>query len=305
MSTAVITDVPTKKGILDHSKFLLIARGYPPLSKTVQSVDLDMKVKTDASMLHHIKDLLKCWELAEIKSNESRIDSFVRGNSHPFPLHKGVYIVPNMLFSLFEEKFEEHVVRRTGLIDKFILRYDGILEEAKAWLGDLYNPANYLPAEQARAAFRFDWEYKNFGPAEDLEKLDKKAAAKQEQKFRASCEDAAYSIQASMRATMKALVDHLLVMLAPSPTGQKRVLKTPAVEGLTEFLRKFPALNIANDFELEALVKTAKELTTGVSRNDLAGSVALRDSMQLQLTQVKSALDQLVQDQPIRGIEFE
>lgn len=298
-------EVKPKKGILENSHFLLLSRKFIKRAKTIGSFELQMKVKTDTNLLHHQQDLFQCQELKNIASFDVKVDNFLKANTHPFPLHKGIYILPKMLFDEVENKLMAFSQERKDLIEKFITVYDQAVLDAKLSRKDLFDPSDYPTKEEARNAFKFVWHYKNFGVAENLEEINKSVAEREARKYKAEIEDATVAIKQMLRISLQSLVGHLVERLTPTSDGKKKVLRSSAIEGLNDFFLKFPAKDLTNDVALKALVDQAKAVTNGVTPDAVRTNDALRDNLQKSFSTIKEQLDKMVIDQPVRSLSFE
>jgi hypothetical protein len=307
MATAtLVPEVKTKKNILENADVLTVSKGLPSRAKTIGSSELGMNTSADVGWLHHQKQLLDCQELKKIVGLDAQIDLFVKNHALPFiPLQKGFYILPVALFDTVENKLMEFKAERNKLIDDFIAVYDDAVLAAKDRLGNLFNAADYKTKEAVRQAFKFSWNYLQFGVSEKLNACNKEIVERKHAEYKAEIQEASQAIQQMLRTNMSTLVSHLADRLAIGDNGKKKVFRTSAIESLNEFFATFPARNLTDDVQLEALVNKAKALTNGLSPDEIRTNDSLRESLQTQFASIQEDLNKLVIDQPLRGLSLE
>jgi len=74
------------------------------------------------------------------------------------------------------------------------------------------------------------------------------------------------------------------------------------VTNLTEFFRRFRALNVRSSADLDRLVETAQQLLQGADPHIVRNSESLRTHLTTQLATVQAHLDQMLVDGPRRRI---
>lgn len=309
----VIPPVPTapvvkKSSIFEKAICLNVGRKWPSLSKTVKTKVLT--TTADPGWIHAQKDLYNCSELKKIFSWDAKIDAYLDTRCLPFPLKRGVYLLPVDLYEEVETALTNHLVGLEPLVDKFASVLADAVAHSKERLGDQFDPRDYPTVEQAKSSFRFYWQYLNFNVADQLRQVDKKIFEREQQKLEAEWVEASSAIQDMLRANMANLVTHMVERLTPEPVVQgqepkKKIFRDSMLNNINDFLRVFDARNLSNDDELKLLVDKARAMTNGISPEIIRNNEGLRDALQKGFSQIKTNLDVMVTNAPRRAIELE
>ncbi len=167
-----------------------------------------------------------------------------------------------------------------------------------------FDSSNYPTADQVRVAFGVEWSYFTMGTPDQLSGLNRAIWEREKAKAERQWGEASQQIQRLLRASMAELVAHMVDRLKPGPDGKRKVFRDSTIANLRDFLQTFPARNVTNDGELAALVKRASGLLSGINAQVLRDSDLLRDSVQRDMTRVKTDLDTMLIDRPGRAISL-
>ena len=284
-----------RASILEKAHFLLIHRGFPPLTKTISSYQLGMQIVTDTSLLHHQKDLFKCPELNAIKSHETRIDNFIKNTCLPFPLKEGIYILPVDLTQKVEDALQAHLITREPLLDAFVDVYDVIVANTASRLGPaLFNPLDYLPKSSVKAAFKFEWHYLKFGVSDYLQKINKDIAMREHKKLEAEYNDAESAIEQLLRKTAKGVISRMTNNLSIQNSGRKNKVYQATIDSLNEFNENYPARNLTDDVRMATIIEKVKVLMAGVDADKIRENEGLRLNLKSQLDSVEKEVNELL-----------
>lgn len=294
-----------KNSILENSMFLSVNRKWPALSKTISRDRL--KVGTaDPAWTHGQKDLFKdCVPLKKLFNHDAKIDEFLDRRCMPFPLKKGIYLLPKDFFNEVENELTQHVANMQPLITAMGDAYEAEIDKAKQALGDEFNLSNYMPKQIFVASFQFDWDYLEFTVAGALGDLNKDVAARQQQKMNEKYSEAGDAIKVILRSSMQELVSHMIQKLTPGEDGKRKSFHSSIMNNLNEFFSTFETKNtLVNDEALQTLVNQAKQLTNGIAPDELKTSEELRANIVKGFEEIKTTLDALIVDTPIRSFKF-
>ena len=84
--------------------------------------------------------------------------------------------------------------------------------------------------------------------------------------------------------------------------GKPKVFRDSAVGNLTEFFDRFRQLNVRSNEDLDGLVQQCQQIVQGVEPQSLRDNQVLRQSIAVELGDVKNVLDDLLVDRPRRNI---
>ena len=98
-------------------------------------------------------------------------------------------------------------------------------------------------------------------------------------------------------------IDRLHVKAGEKP---KVFVADSMVEGFMDFFSTFRAKNLLDDAELEEVVGKAQEIVSQFAPNisNIKSSVHLRNAVAAKLGEVKTTLDSLLKDRPVRRFDF-
>lgn len=295
--------VGRKRNILENSVLLSITRKWPSLSKTIDTSHLPDNA--DKGRLHMSKDLLRAQELKALFSYDSQLDKYLDSTTVPFPLKKGIYLLPLDLFNEVENRLSEYLLQRGPLIDACYEAYDQAVLEAQQALGPYFNSGDYKGKEHFKESFRFEWNYLEFNVASKLQEIAPEIAARESEKVTAKWTEASEAVQKLLRANMQDLVAHLVDRLSPGTDGKNRIFRDSTLTNINDFFRTFPARNLSDDAELAVLVAQAKGLTNGLDPNLIRTDETVRMSLLSGFSQIKDQLDTMIQVEPVRSIVLE
>ena len=101
---------------------------------------------------------------------------------------------------------------------------------------------------------------------------------------------------------LQEMIAHLIERLTDEPDGTKKTFKSSAVENFNEFYETFKRMNVRSNAQLENLIRQANDLVAGIDIKDLRKNNNLRQNLTQQMTNVKSALDNLITNAPRRRV---
>ena len=305
MATAEVTPVPqpTKPTILDKSLYLSVRRSWPSLSKSINSSVV--QGKADPRMIHVQKNLYDSPELKKIFSHNTRIDSFLKTKAIAFPgLKSGDYLVPDDMFGEVEAALTKHVDELAILVEQAGAVFERMVEDAKQRLDVHFKQADYPTKEEFMDAFGFDWQYLQFGLKEAVQKLNKEAVEREQERREKVIREAEVEVRLVIRAQLQGLVNHMVEVLQPAEEGKRKVFRKDMMNNLLGFIDSFKSRNLTEDSELEQLVTKAKLLVQGIDPTSLKSDDALRQNVQSGFTEIKQSLDKLVVEAPTRSMRF-
>jgi hypothetical protein len=170
---------------------------------------------------------------------------------------------------------------------------------SKADLGPLHDDSDW--PTNVRERFAMHWRFVSMAPAESS-LLSPALVARERDKFLSLMQDAAKEAVTALRVRFAECVDHCVERLSPSDGAKPKVFRDSLVENLREFFGSFGSLNLVGDGELEALVKRAQEMLSGVDAQALREDGGLRAHVAGQMSSIQTTLDSMQVDRPTRKI---
>lgn len=299
-ASAPASQMPPLQNLMDKAVCLVITRGLIGVTRSVNVSKVT--VDADKSMVTVAKKLFESQELKQIISIDGKIDAYIRSRCLPSFFKKSVHLLPIDLLQEVDQRLTEHVNERRALIDAFCAVYDETILKAQTSLRDLFNSADYETVSNVRAAFKYSWQYVEFGTSSSLKEISKSMFEREQAKMQEQWTEAFGAAKQVLRAAMAEMVDHMVDRLSPSPDGKKKVFHKSMLAKFNDFLETFQSRNLTDDSDLQALVSRAKELTKGVTADTLRSNEGLKSSVQGGFAEIKKQLDGMLVDAPRRRI---
>lgn len=292
---------PAPVNVTDKACCLSLTFGSVGNSRKVSISQVE--VDADKTMLRMAKQLLDSKELKAIGHHKSELVAEIKAIALPSFFRDGIYLVPHPAMEMIEGILENARPKRTELVEAFLKVYKDRKADAQVRLKSLYNPADYPPIGQVRAAFTCEWHWLNFSTPETLKEISVDFFKQEQEKQAVKWQQATDEITLLLRAQMKGLVDHLLVRLEPDEAGNKKKrFHGTNLTHIKTFLDSFSIRNVTDDAQLAMIVKSAQQILSGVNVEDIRENEAVRDNTAKGFKLVKDCLDTLVVEAGSRKI---
>ena len=286
--------------ITDKTVCISLSFGAVGNSRKVSTSQVE--VDTDKTMLRVTKTLLDSNELAAIGKLDSETRAAIVAIALPSFFRSGVYLVPIPAIEMIEGILESAKAKRSILVEAFLKAYKARKGEAETRLKTLYNPADYPSINRVRAAFTFDWSWVSFSTPGKLKEISSDFFKAEQEKAASKWAQATDEITLLLRQQMKDLVDHMLERLEPGDDGKPKRFHGTTVTHIKTFLDSFDIRNVTDDAQLAMIVKSAKQLLSGVDVQSLRDNEAARSNTAAGFKLVKDCLDNLVVEAGSRKI---
>lgn len=302
MATAT---APRKKeaGMMDKTVALVVTFSGIGNSRKVPTSQVE--VEADKEWIRVSKKLIEAEELEAVGKLDGEVRRYLDTRALPSLLKKGIYLVPLGFVEEINDKLTTYAATRKVLVEKLVEVYSRLVRDAKDRLRDLFNANDYVDTESLRDAFTLRWRYISFTTPASLQNVNSELFEKEQEKAEAQWSEAKEAIQQMLRASMADMVAHLVDKLSPKPDGKRKIFRDTAIGRLNEFLSTFDVRNVTDDIKLKLLVAKSKKLIAGVDPQMLRDDEALRDTVRKGFEEIKTAMDPLIVDRPVRQISFE
>lgn len=186
--------------------------------------------------------------LSDVHKKAGSIRNKFYANTLPWGI-EGTQLLPTANYMEFMAEFRTERQEWNTLVNRFVSNYDHMVDEAKLFLGDLFQEADYPPASSI--AQRFNMDLAAFPvPTADFrvnlgdEELDKIQKDVEERVKQAQAQ--------AMTDVWKRLYDRVQTM-ADKLADPKAVFRDSLLENTAELCALLPRLNFADDQQLEAM----------------------------------------------------
>ncbi len=218
----------------------------------------------------------------------------------PFPI-TGLYLVPKESIETITSKLQFFRARFWNKVNEFESIYGEARQEARQILGNLFDPEEY--PDDISAKFRFDWKFVTLTmPGRDTI-LSPELYQKEKEKFVAMVEEAR---EMGIRALHQELSDNVeYLMDRLSANGKGKILKNAMFNRMNAFLEDIETKNVFNDQRLRELAEEARSTISNTDAVNLKYDVNLRRHIHDQMSQLKTSIDESIEDIPRRRIRIE
>lgn len=258
------------------------------------------KIETNAekNFLSLTKRLIDSDKYKSVLNFQNEVYNWININAVPSFFLRGCY-----LFNMkIVEEVEEYLRRQSDLlvqkVEPLLAEYQQKIEESEMKLGDQFDLKDYPTIEKLRASFYFDWRWTIFDIPEGLpSKVFEAEKMKAENMWKESAEQ----ISLCLREAFIKLISHAKSLLEPGKNGKPKGFKNSSFENIDEFIFTFKNRNIVDDKDLEALVKQAEKILTGVSDpQTLKKDTKLKDQIAKEFTEIEEKLAEMIETKPGR-----
>ena len=197
--------------------------------------------------------------LGPIKTAVHQARNTITKYALPFPI-TSIYLVPKESLVAIDEALQVYQERFWEKVDSFEELYSAAMDEAKGFLGDLFNQTDY-PAN-IRSKFKFDWRFLTLSIPEHTSVLSPEVYIREKEKFLTMMDEARELASITLADELGKIVSTLTEKLT---SGDKpRTLGSSMFNRLNEFLNGFEKRNLFNDETLAELTKQARTIISGV-----------------------------------------
>ena len=258
------------------------------------------RVGENSDWLKGSKDLVNQDLLESDSKIASQARNEIRKYSLPFPINS-VYLISKEALTRIDEKLQQYKKEFWDKVHDFELLFEMAKEEARGYLGDLYNEADY-PMDITRK-FQFDWRFLTLDVPGKSTVLPPEIYEREKEKFQSMMEETRELAISALREEFAKIVNRLTEKLDKDST-QPKVIKSSMFNKLREFLDDFGTRNIFEDEVLVELSQQARALIEGVSPDGIKRNDVMRQKIKNEMNELKSAIDGAIEDMPRRKIRM-
>jgi hypothetical protein len=258
------------------------------------------RVGENSDWLKGSKNLVNQDLLGPVRKIASQARNEVRKYSLPFPI-KSVYLVSKEALSSMDGKLQQYKTEFWDKVQDFELLFEMAKEEARGYLGDLYNEGDY-PINILRK-FHFGWRFLILDIPGKSSVLPPEIYEREKEKFQSMMEETRELAISALREEFGQIVQRLTEKLDKNST-QPKVIKSSMFKKLRNFLDDFGVRNIFEDDVLAELSQQARDLIDGVSPAGIKQNDVMRKRIKNEMNDLKLAIDAAIEDMPRRKIRM-
>jgi len=299
----------TKSNVFEKSIAFSIEITKIGIRRKVDSSKIELKdgngAQPDPDAIGVDKKLIECDEFDAIISLDTNIRNTINKIALPAPFKRGVYLLPLDFVERIDQLVQAYATKRAELISAFVEKYGEAVEASRERLGGLFNTDDYPSKATVARSFNVRYNYLDLGTPKGLGKINPEIFKREQEEFRKKLDAAAAEVRDALRGSFSELIAHMAEKLESGKDGKPKIFRDSLVLNMREFLDSFKSRNIADDSQLEALVKKARDAIGNVDANALRADKDLRETIGTQLSQIKTKLSKMVTDAPSRKFSFD
>ena len=278
-----------KKGTLVHFSASIWGETTKIRGKDILNTD------AETELIDNVKHKIdKNW-LASLKKLRSRAREYLYNRAYTFPI-PGFIFVPKGNIIKIDDAMNSFENEFASLVDSFIGKYPGYIEEMRRRLGSLYNPLDYPP--NIRQYFAFTWRFLSLCHENNTELLSPETIRREEASFRQMVDEFRNTASSTLRTAFVEMVNRTVERLS----GEKKIFRDTLIGNIREFIDGFSTMNINNDVELAAAVDRCNKILAGVSIDVIRSNDQFRHSIASSIQGVQAQLSTMMVNAPIRKL---
>jgi len=209
--------------------------------------------------------------------------------SLPFPV-PGLSFIPKDLINKVDDKLVEFKSEFHNAVECFIDDYNGLRENAKYYLKDLFNEIDY-PVNIA-SRFNFNWRFVVLDlPKGNSKILAPEVYAREKEKFLETMEEARMMGINALREEFASMIEHISERFTSS--GKPKMFKNSTVDSFFDYFETFKNRNIFEDQDLSELVEKAQGILNGTSADQIRSDTDLKEKIRTDMTQIEVSMAEL------------
>jgi len=215
---------------------------------------------------------------------------------------RGAYILPADMASKISDFLESSKIKRESLVNDFIATdYEIEKDRARIALAGSFKDSDFPSITEVQKYFTMNYSFFTMElprgiPAEMIES--------ETAKFKTNLETVFSECRVVLRNALAELVGDLANKLKPDSNGNRKKLYTSGIEKLHNFLDTINSRDITSDSAIRELSEKAKKIIGDYSKDDMK-VVSIGNSIQKNLSAVKSEIDLLIKTDGARSIDLD
>jgi hypothetical protein len=256
------------------------------------SDDVTTQKRADKGMANVHKKLIACDELTAIQKFAANART-----SHHYAMtlpwsDSGLRMLPTSKYFGYHKTMTGLQAEFDRLVEKFLARYEWLINETQIKLGDMYNPAEYPSLDRMQAKFGFRLNYIPLPEAGDFRvDIGNQQAAELQQQYASFYEAQLTRAMGNLWSRTYKTLTHMSERLDYADHEQKKVFHNTLVSNVLDLIDMMETMNITNDPNMQLQSRRLKMAMQGISPDALREDEGLR-------RETKRAVDEAIKALP-------
>lgn len=263
-------------------------------------------VTTDADkrFVRANKTLMDAKELSVIYSTDRHIRGYVTSVGIQSYFKSGFYLIPVQQVVNVESYLQENKSKRIRFIEELEQAWPTRLAEAQSSLAELFDPADYVPADGLMNTFGMTWQYIEIAVSNKIKSISSELFKQEQEKAKQTWQNIMEEARQALRGELASLVTDWADRLQNPSDGKTKRIVPKSINYLHEWIDLFTTggRDLTNDTEIQGYVIRIKKLFNGVDATLLNESPMSRQIMEAKFKQIREGLVPLMENIPRRYI---
>ena len=213
-------------------------------------------------------------------ADEASLKAIAQHDSSTRQLHKqytlpwtfdGVALLPMPLYMQYLNVMGQREQERKALVTSFLANYNNIISQQAFKLGDLFDRDDYPSEWEVSTKFRFDIQFNPLPESGDFRvDIGTEGLKKLQDKYEAQLQTAVQDAMSSLLDRFKLVVQRMVTQLRDTEVDEKKPRIYDSLLGnARDLIDMIPAMNIANDTQLEYFRQQLHNTIDGIETEDL------------------------------------
>ena len=248
----------------------------------------------DPRVVKASKTLLESETVDKISNKHARLTVWLEKRTIiPFFRH-GVYVLPSALLKEVLDEIEKVNRAVDILVEVLMYEYEELKESMKLRLGKHYNESDYIPRESIPSKFGIECAVVQVNAAEQLKEIDPDLYQEESRKLTEKWEEANGQIMKALASGFQHVLKGITDKLGKSRIGQRTQYRDDMLVPITEFFALFPKRNLIGSLELDAMVKQAQAVLSGVGPAELRIDSGLSEKVDDTFREISKSLTDMI-----------
>lgn len=230
-------------------------------------------------------------DLHDINKFDSRIRAWNISQTLPWS-DKGQRLLPSSKFFEYKQALSNFEAMRKDMIEKFLERYDILIDEAEQTLGGLFKRDDYPEKAQVAKQFEFKYSFLPVPVAGDFRvDIGNDAVEELHTQFNASVNDRVNNAMADVTWRLEDCLRRMSERLADNETdaiSKKKIFRDTLVTNAQELCEDLKHLNITNNAQIEEARKQLSKVVMDIDAETLRDSSHARQEVKAEVDDILS-----------------
>ena len=295
MNTSTQPQAPAPQGATLQSSAMLVELGISTwtarkLDKRA-SDDITSQNHADKGMANVNKRLLSCDELTAVQKFAANTRTSHYAMTLPWS-DSGLRMLPTAKYFAYQKSITQLQTEFFNLVEKFLARYEWLINETQIKLGDMFDPSEYPSNDTVRGKFGFRINYVPLPEAGDFRvDIGNQQADELRTQYAAFYSNQLERAMGDLWSRAYESLTRMSERLDYADGEQKKVFRDTLVSNVIDLIDMMDTMNVTGDPTMQLQQRRLKQAMRGVTPEALREDAYLR-------SETKKAVDEAIKSLP-------